>query len=114
MLYRALALGLSAVLFTTAQEPGPIKVQVNEVIVPVTVTDDKGRFVSDLDKNDFHVFDEGKPQTISYFTRDRNQPVVAGFLVDQSNGMKIHWAKYQEALTELVQNLMPGDPKFAG
>jgi VWFA-related protein len=114
MLYRALALGLSLVVFTTAQEPGPIKVQVNEVIVPVTVTDEKGRFVSDLDKNDFHVFDEGKPQTISYFTRDRNQPVVAGFLVDQSNGMKIHWDKYQEALTELVQNLLPGDKKFAG
>ena len=86
----------------------------NEVIVPVTVTDEKGRFVSDLEKNDFHVFDEGKPQTISYFTRDRNQPIVAGFLVDQSNGMKIHWDKYQEALTELVQNLLPGDKKFAG
>jgi VWFA-related protein len=40
--------------------------------------------------------------------------VVAGFLVDQSNTMKIHWDKYQEALTELVQNLLPGDKKFAG
>ena len=58
----------------------PIKVQVNEVIVPVTVTDDKGRFVSNLDAKDFRVFDEGKEQHIEFFSRDRNQPVVVGFL----------------------------------
>jgi len=100
-----------------AQESGgqaPIRVQVNEVIVPVTVTDDKGRFVSDLDQADFKILDEGKPQNITYFTRDRSQPVVVGFLVDMSNGMKIHWKKYQDAVTELVQNLLPGDKKFAG
>jgi Ca-activated chloride channel family protein len=120
MWYRALALGLVFLLPVTVfpqekpAEPSPIRVQVNEVIVPVTVTDEKGRFVSDLVKDDFHVFDDGKPQTISYFTHDHAQPVVAGFLVDQSNAMKIHWAKYQDALTELVQNLLPGDKKFAG
>ena len=37
----------------SSQEPKPIRVQVNEVIVPVTVTDEKGRFVSDLDQADF-------------------------------------------------------------
>jgi Ca-activated chloride channel homolog len=93
----------------------PIKVAVNEVIVPVTVTDDKGRFVSNLEQKDFHVFDEGREQRIDYFTRERNQPVVVGFLIDMSNAMKIHWTKYQEAASELVLNLMPdGDPKFAG
>lgn len=96
------------------REPNNIKVQVNEVIVPVTVTDEKGRFVSDLDKGDFRIFDEGRPQTIGYFSRDRNQPVVVGFLLDQSNAMKIHWAQFQEALTELVQNLLPGDKKYSG
>ena len=54
--------------------------QVNEVIVPVTVTDDKGRFVSDLEQKDFSVFDEGKEQQIQFFTRERSQPVVVGFL----------------------------------
>src|SRR5437016_108728 len=51
-----------------------IKVSVNEVIVPVTVTDDKGKFVSDLDKSDFRIFDGGKEQTIQFFTRERSQP----------------------------------------
>jgi hypothetical protein len=40
-------------------DQSPIRMQVNEVIVPVTVTDDKGRFVSDLDVTDFRIFDEG-------------------------------------------------------
>ncbi len=92
----------------------PIRVQVNEVIVPVTVTDDKGRFVSNLDKSDFHIFDEGKEQRIEFFSRDRSQPVVAGFLLDMSNQMKIHWAKYSDAAQELVLNLLPGDPRFSG
>ena len=92
----------------------PIKVQVNEVIVPVTVTDEKGRFVSNLDAKDFHIFDEGKEQKLDYFSRDRSQPVVVGFLLDMSNGMKIHWAKYKEAVNELILGLLPGDPKYSG
>src|SRR6478672_3293662 len=70
-----------------------IRVQVNEVIVPVTVTDEKGRFVSDLDKKDFKIFDEGREQNIEFFTRERSQPVVVGFLVDQSNASRMHWSK---------------------
>jgi VWFA-related protein len=95
--------------------PPPIQVQVNEVIVPVTVTDDKGRFVSDLEQKDFTVFDEGKEQQIQFFTRERSQPVVVGFLVDLSNSSRLHWKNYQEAAIEMVQNLIPGDnPKFSG
>ncbi len=93
-----------------AQAPPPqIKVSVNEVIVPVTVTDDKGRFVSNLDQPDFKIFDDGKEQKISFFTRERNQPVVVGFLVDLSNSNRLHWKTYQEALQELIVALLPGD-----
>src|SRR5687768_8783241 len=60
---------------SAAQQP-PFRVQVDEVIVPVTVTDDKGRFVSNLDAKDFKIFDEGKEQSIRYFSRERSQPVV--------------------------------------
>lgn len=93
----------------------PIQVQVNEVIVPVTVTDEKGRFVSDLDQKDFQILDEGKPQKIQFFTRERSQPVVVGFLIDLSNSSRLHWKNYQDSAIELVQNLIPGDnPKFSG
>jgi VWFA-related protein len=99
---------------TPQAQPPPIKVQVNEVIVPVTVTDEKGRFVSDLDKADFRIYDEGKEQTIRFFTRERNQPVVVGFLMDMSNASRLQWSHYQDAAIELALNLLPNDKKFSG
>jgi VWFA-related protein len=92
----------------------PIQVQVDEVIVPVTVTDSEGRFVSNLSKDDFKVYDQGELQTIDYFNAERNQPVVIGFLIEQSNGMRLHWKRFQDAAIELVLALMPEDPKFSG
>jgi len=91
-----------------------IKVSVNEVIVPVTVTDEKGRFVVDLEKKDFQIFEENKPQTMTFFTRERNQPVVIGFLLDMSTASNIHWKNFQNATEELIQNLLTGDPKYSG
>ncbi|MEO7142816.1 MAG: VWA domain-containing protein [Bryobacteraceae bacterium] len=99
---------------SSAAAQKPIRVQVNEVIVPVTVTDEKGRFVSDLDEKDFQILDEGKPQKIEYFSRERNQPVVVGFLIDQSNSSRIHWKSYQDSASELALTLLPGDEKYNG
>jgi VWFA-related protein len=97
-----------------ANDASSIHVSVNEVIVPVTVTDEKGRFVSDLDKKDFTVFEDNKSQAIRYFTRERNQPVVIGFLLDMSNASRIHWKNFQNATVELIQTLLTGDPKYSG
>lgn len=97
-----------------SEDNNSIHVSVNEVIVPVTVTDDKGRFVTDLDEKDFHVFEENKPQAIRYFTRERSQPVVIGFLLDLSSASRVHWKNYQDAGVELIQNLLTGDAKYSG
>lgn len=94
--------------------PAPIRVSVNEVIVPVTVTDDKGRFVTDLDQEHFKIFEEGKEQKINFFNRERNQPVVIGFLIDLSAASRQHWKVFQEAAVDLVQTLLPGDKKYSG
>ncbi len=95
-------------------EPAPIRVAVNEVIVPVTVTDEEGRFVTDLEQKDFEVFDQGKEQKIGYFSRERNQPVVVGFLIDTSSTSRTHWKTFQEASLDLVQTMLPGDKRFQG
>lgn len=109
----ALFLGLS-LLAQAPPNPQNIKVSVNEVIVPVTVTDDQGRFVADLEEKDFEIYDEGKKQKIGYFSRERSQPVVVGFLLDLSNASRLHWKTYQEASRELVWQLLPGDKKYSG
>lgn len=98
-----------------SQPLAPIKVSVNEVIVPVTVTDEKGRFVSNLQQSDFRIFDEDQEQKISYFSREGNQPVVVGFLVDLSNSQRIQWNKFLESAQELVITLLPGgDSRYSG
>jgi Ca-activated chloride channel family protein len=96
------------------QAAPPIRVQVNEVIVPVTVTDDKGRFISNLEQKDFQVLEQGKPQSIEFFSRERNQPVVVGFLLDLSNSSRTQWKNFQGAATDLVLTLLPGKEKFSG
>jgi Ca-activated chloride channel family protein len=96
------------------QNPPTFRSNPTEVIVPVTATDSKGRFISDLVQSDFHIFDEGREQKIDYFSHEQAQPVVIGFLIDVSNRMKVEWKRYQESTSELMLNLLPGDKKYSG
>ena len=98
---------------TLAQDP-VLSVSTTEVIVPVTVTDANGKFVSNLEKKDFKIYDEGKLQDLTYFSRERNQPVVVGFLLDLSNTSRLHWKNYQESAIELALALLPDDPRYSG
>lgn len=112
---RSLVVFSTILTLSLAQQPQPpIRIQVNEVVIPVTVTNEKGQFVSDLEQSDFKIFDQGKEQTIRYFNRERNQRVVVGFLVDLSNQSRGQWKSLQDASIELVLNLLPGDKKYAG
>jgi VWFA-related protein len=89
-----------------------------EVIVPVTVTDAKGKFVINLEAKDFELWDNGKRQTLTYFSRERNQPIVIGFLIDLSNSNRLQWDKFREVIQELIlATLTPEgkrDDRFAG
>ena len=111
------SLALTATVATLdAQEPTapPIRVDVQEVMVPVTVRDAKGRFVSNLEKSDFKIYDQGKEQTLTYFSRDRSQPVVVGFLLDLSSASNIQWKDYRESAIDLVLTLLNGDKRYSG
>lgn len=52
-----------------------IKLNVNRILVPVVVRDKQGRSVADLKKEDFEVFDEGKPRPVSAFSVERRGTV---------------------------------------
>ncbi len=67
-------LGWFACSYASAQEtpkpqdsPYEIEVTVNKVQVPVVVRDKQGHSIGDLTREDFHVFDNGKPHPISAF-----------------------------------------------
>jgi len=95
----------------------PIKVTTTEIIVPVTVTDDKGRYLSNLEEKDFRIQDEGRTQKITFFYHDSpgvRQHTVIGFLVDLSSSNRSHWEKFQDATKEMILGLMPYDPNYTG
>lgn len=61
-----------------------LKVQVNVVQLFFNVKDKKGALIPDQKKDDFELFEEGKPQTIKYFTAESNLPLTLGILIDTS------------------------------
>lgn len=89
------------------------KTGIELINVTATVTDQAGRFVSGLTKDDFRVYDDNQPQTISQFSADR-VPVSLGIMLDTSGSMdgeKIIAAR--EALNRfLLQLLDPEDEVF--
>ena len=65
-----------------------LKVQVNEVILPVTVRDKKGEVVPNLKQDDFTLLEDGHPQTIKSFSHEANLPYRLGLLVDTSRSQE--------------------------
>lgn len=56
------------------------------VQISATVVDAEGRLVGDLDLDDFEIFEDGQPQTLVHFTRDR-VPLSLGVVLDISQSM---------------------------
>jgi VWFA-related protein len=66
------------------EEPMSIKVDVDVVNILCSVRDKKGALIGNLSKDDFALFEDGKPQTIKYFARETDLPLTIGLLVDVS------------------------------
>ena len=67
-----------------AQDLPSIKVDVDVVNVLVSVRNKAGGLVGNLSKDDFTLVEDGKPQTIKYFTRETDLPLTIGLLIDIS------------------------------
>ncbi|MGD0793410.1 MAG: VWA domain-containing protein [Terriglobales bacterium] len=61
-----------------------IAVDVKVVTLPVTVRDKHGKIIRDLTKDDFTLQEDGRPQSIRYFSQEANLPLTLGLLVDTS------------------------------
>ncbi len=67
-----------------AQDVAIFTAGVKVVNVLATVRTKKGEFVRDLDRDDFAVAEDGRPQEIRYFTRQTDLPLTLGLLIDTS------------------------------
>ncbi len=87
-----------------ADEPTRIQVDVTRVSLLFTVTDRKGRFVTDLTKDDFDVIETKKPQSILEFNAESDLPLRLGILIDTSNSVRDRFKFEQEAASEFIKN----------
>jgi VWFA-related protein len=83
-----------------------IILDVTRVNMLFTVTDRKGRFVTDLVKDDFQVFENKRPQTIAEFTAETDLPLRLGILIDTSNSIRERFKFEQEAAVSFIQSVV--------
>ena len=92
------------------QQPPGVRVQVNQVIVPVTVKDRSGRLVPDLNKEDFRIFEDSVEQKIVFFSAD---PVPLSLVLLIDNDLKRNDAREVAAsLAAIVAGLSTSDEAF--
>src|SRR5208283_884262 len=89
-----------------SDEPTRIQVDVTRVSLLFTVTDKKGRFITDLDKNDFEIMEGKRRQTISDFAAESDLPLRLGILIDTSNSVRERFKFEQEAAGQFIDSVM--------
>ena len=85
-----------------------LSVDVNMVLVETTVRDSKGRTVEGLKPEDFHVFEDGVEQRISYFSRDE-LPLAVALVVDGSGSIAPVLTQLHQAAYDTLSQLKPVD-----
>jgi VWFA-related protein len=108
----------AAATVPSAQGPaGPVttmSVNAKVVNLPVTVRDKKGKIVRDLTKDDFDLEEDGKPQTIRYFSQETNLPLTVGLLVDTSMSERDNMDRERSASRSFLDQMItrPADRAF--
>jgi Ca-activated chloride channel homolog len=87
-------------------EDAPIRAEVTRVNMLFAVTDKHGRFVTDLNKNDFQVAENKKPQEILEFTSETDLPLRLAILIDTSNSIRDRFHFQQEAAINFVNSVV--------
>lgn len=113
---------LAATLAAQVEKPAPpstqppIEKDANRIVLDVTrvnmlftVSDKKGRFVTDLNRNDFQVVENKKPQNILEFTAETDLPLRLAILIDTSNSIRDRFRFQQEAATDFVRSVVQRD-----
>ena len=85
-----------------------VRINTNLVTVPVSVLDRQGRFISDLGREQFRVFENGVEQKIAYF-ESTEKPFTVALLLDTSGSTFFHLWEIKEAAIAFAKQLRPQD-----
>jgi VWFA-related protein len=97
-------------------DPGPeevdegdiVRVNTNLVTVPVSVLDRQGRFIPNLKREDFSIFENGVEQSVAYF-EPSEKPFTVALVLDTSASTHFHLWEIKEAAIAFAKQLRPQD-----
>jgi Ca-activated chloride channel homolog len=101
----------NAAKLATSRRDARIRVDVNLVLVPATVTDPMNRLVTGLEKENFEVYDNNIGQVIKSFSTE-DAPVTIGIIFDLSGSMNSKFVRARKALSEFLRTSNPQDEFF--
>ena len=101
----------NAAALATSRRDARIRVDVNLVLVPATVTDPMNRLVTGLEKENFEVYDNNIGQVIKSFST-QDSPVTIGIIFDLSGSMSSKYQRARKALSEFLRTSNPQDEFF--
>ena len=88
-----------------------LRVDATLVQIPVAVTDSQNRFVLGLQKEDFHLTEDGVEQTVAHFSGE-DAPLSVGLVFDESGSMDYKLRTSHAAVTHFLKTLNAGDEAF--
>jgi Ca-activated chloride channel homolog len=103
--------GNDVTLKGTNAKGASIRVDVNLVLVPFSVTDPMNRLVTGLEKENFQVYDNNNMQIIKSFSTE-DAPLSIGIIFDLSGSMQSKFLRARKALSEFLRTCNPQDEFF--
>jgi Ca-activated chloride channel family protein len=88
-----------------------IRLNVDMVLVPVTVTDPMNRLVTGLEQDDFQIFENNGRQAIATFASE-DAPVSIGIIFDLSGSMSSKLIRARESILQFIKTANPQDEFF--
>ena len=95
------------------QKPAIFSIKVAEVQIAATVRDKNSRLVADLNKEDFLLEEDGKPQEIEYFARQSDLALTLGLLVDSSMSQRQVLEEERKASLQFFQQVLRPEKDLA-
>jgi VWFA-related protein len=89
-----------------SDQPTRIQIDVTRVNMLFTVADKKGRFVTNLAKDDFEILENKKPQVILEFAAETDLPLRLAILIDTSNSIRERFKFEQEAAIQFLTSVV--------
>jgi Ca-activated chloride channel homolog len=101
---------------TTSKDAGPEEVSAGDIVrvdttlvsIPVSVMDRDGKYIPNLTKDDFRVWEDGTEQKVAYFA-STEKPFTVALLIDTSGSTRNKLGEIQDAAIAFVEQLRPDD-----